>query len=263
MQSKFNNKVKQSETIVIPRSQITHSPYNPRKISPEAYKALKANIKANGIIGGLVYNKQTGNLVSGHQRLSVADEVNKYNPDTNENDYDVKIEAIDVDDKKEKELNIFFNSKSVQGEMDYSKLALMIPDIDVDLAGLDSVDMSFVEIEMPSVEDIVIPSFEPQAEKREKAEQEKQEDNSVNNPATSVLKMEQEQMTDEEKKAHIKAIKEKVKEGAVYEGEPYFTVSFDSFENKAFFLERFAMDSDARFIKGEELAEKLDEIYES
>lgn len=259
----MKNKVSQSETIVIPRSKITPSPYNPRKITDEARKALKKNIKENGIIGGLVFNSQTGNLVSGHQRVSIADEVNKYNPETGENDYDLKVEKIDVDLKKEKELNIFFNSKSVMGEMDYSKLALMIPDIDVNLAGLDEVDMSFIEIEMPSVEDIVIPSFEPQAEKREKAEEERQEDNSVNHPATSVLKMEQDEMTDEEKKAHVKAIKEKVKENSVYEGEPYFTVSFDSFENKAFFLERFQIGAEARYIKGEELADKLDEMHES
>ena len=42
-------------------------------------------------------------------------------------------------------------------------------------------------------------------------------------------------------------------------GEPYFTVSFDSYENKAFFLERFHISADVRYIKGEELAEKMDE----
>lgn len=256
----MQNKIKQSETIILKRSEITPSDYNPRKITDEARKQLKANIKTNGIIGGMVYNAQTGNLVSGHQKLSIADEVNKFNPETLENDYDLKVEKIDVDLKKEKELNIFFNSKSVQGEMDYSKLALMIPDIDVNLAGLDEVDMSFIEIEMPTVEDIVIPSFEPQAEKRKKAEEERQEDNSVNHPATSVLK---EEMTDEEKKAHVKAIKEKVKENSEYLGEPYFTVSFDSYENKVFFLERFQIGSETRYIKGEELSEKLDEMYES
>ena len=164
------NKVKQSETVVLMRSDITPAPYNPRKITDEARKQLKANIKANGIIGGMVYNIITGNLVSGHQKLSIADEINKYNPETGENDYEIKVEQISVDEKKEKELNIFFNSKSVQGEMDYSKLALMIPEIDVDLAGLDDVDMSFIEIEMPTIEDIVVPNFEPQIEKKIKAE---------------------------------------------------------------------------------------------
>lgn len=241
----MQNKIKQSETKIVWRSEITPADYNPRKISEEARKQLKANIKKNGIIGGMVWNEQTKNLVSGHQKLSIADEVNKYNPKTKDNDYEIKVEVINVDLKTEKELNIFFNSKSVQGEMDYAKLALMIPDIDVNLAGLDEVDLSFVEVEIPVDIKIDIPTFEPQAEKKEAAREEEQAE-SDNEPS------------DEEKKAKIKEIKEKVKEGAVYEGDPYFMVSFDSYENKVFFLERFHLNGDTKFVKGEELAELID-----
>ena len=166
----MQNKVKQSETIVLKRSEITPADYNPRTITDEARKALKKSIKENGIIGGMVWNKQTGNLVSGHQKLSIADEVNKYEAG---NDYEIKVEVIDVDLKKEKELNVFFNSKAVQGEMDYKKLAQIFPDIDASLAGLDDVDLSMIEIELPTVPDIVIESFEPQEEKKINAEYEK------------------------------------------------------------------------------------------
>ena len=83
----------------------------------------------------MAWNEQTGILVSGHQKLNIADEVNKY--EAGKNDYEIKVEVINVDLKKEKELNIFFNSKAVQGEMDYKKLAQIFPDIDADLAGLD------------------------------------------------------------------------------------------------------------------------------
>lgn len=258
----MQNKVSQSETVVIKRSEINPADYNPRKLSDEARKKLKANIKANGLIGGLVYNEETKNLVSGHQRLSIADEINKYNPETKENDYDIKLEQISVDLKKEKELNIWFNSTSVQGTYDYSKLALMIPDIDVNLAGLDEVDISMVEIEMPTIEDIVIPTFEPQQDKKIAAEiengkhdEQNTEETTGNNEGEETEKSE---LSAEEKKAAVKAIKEKVKNAATYEGEPYFTVSFDSYENKAFFLERFQIGAETRFIKGEELAEKLD-----
>lgn len=239
----MKNKIKQSETKILWRSEITPASYNPRKITPEARKELKANIKANGIIGGMVFNAQTQNLVSGHQKLNIADEVNKYDPETKENDYQLKVEVINVDDKKEKELNIFFNSKSVQGEMDYSKLALLLPDIDVNLAGLDQVDLSLIEVELPKDLNIEIPTFEPQAKKKEKEESDTESD----------------ELSDEEKKQHVKNVKEIVKEGAVYEGEPYFTVSFDSYENKAFFLEQFHISADVRYIKGEEFAEKINE----
>ena len=142
--------------------------------------------------------------------------------------------------------------------MDYSKLALILPEIDVDLAGLDDVDMSFIEIEMPTIEDIVVPNFEPQIEKKIKAEKtDDQEEDSTGNQERE--KAEDSELSEEEKIAHVKSIKEKVKESSIYVGEPYFTVSFDSYENKAFFLERFHISAETRFIKGEELAELMDE----
>lgn len=246
----MQNKIKQSETKVLWRSEIIPADYNPRKISDEARKKLKSNIKKNGIIGGMVWNEQTKNLVSGHQKLSIADEVNKYDPETQNNDYQIKVEVVDVDLKTEKELNIFFNSKSVQGEMDYSKLALMLPDIDVDLAGLDEIDLSFVEVEVPEVVAIDIPTFEPQIEKKGIVEKQEEE--------TEQIEEKEDELTAEEKKAKIKEVKEKVKEGAVYEGDPYLTISFDNYENKVFFLERFHLSGDTKFIKGEDFADMID-----
>ena len=222
------------------RSEISPADYNPRKITDEARKALKKNIKENGIIGGIVFNEATGNLVSGHQRLSVADEINRYNPSTQDNDYEIKVEVISVDLKKEKELNIFFNSKSAMGDYDYSKLAKLIPEIDVDLAGLDEVDLSMAEVEMPKDLHIDIPTFEPQAEKIEKQKEELSDDEK------------------EAKKEHVKSVKQAVKNNAVYEGDPYITLSFDNYENKVFFLERFNISGDTKFIKGEDFADMID-----
>ena len=272
------NKVKQSETRTILRSTITLASYNPRKIKPEAKKALKANIKANGLIGGLVYNEQTGNLVSGHQRISIADEINKFNPGTFENDYEIKVEVVNVDLKKEKELNIFFNSKAVQGEFDYKLLAEMANDIDISLAGLDDVDMSMIELAMPDVVHYEVPTFEPQEDKKilSEIEEAEIEEISEKTPAESTAESEENfnqpdnsktttsGMTEAEKIAHVKNVKSIVKDGATYEGEPYFTVSFDTFENKVFFLENLGFtDFQARYIKGEDLTEKIEEYVDS
>lgn len=264
----MQNKIKQSETRVLKRSEITPSDYNPRTISDGARKALKKNIKENGIIGGMVWNEQTGNLVSGHQKLNIADEVNKY--EAGKNDYEIKVEVINVDLKKEKELNIFFNSKAVQGEMDYKKLAQIFPDIDADLAGLDEVDLSMIEIELPDVPEVEIPSFEPQKEKAEKAKLEKSVTEELNNTVYhnsdgihDMEKKESEEMSAEEKKALVKAIKEKVKEGSTIQGDPYFTVSFDSYDAKVEFLEFLGFNPEDKFIKGEELQEKTAEAYAS
>ncbi|ASK29746.1 DNA methylase [Chryseobacterium sp. T16E-39] len=261
----MQNKIKQSETITLKRSEITPADYNPRKITDDARKALKKSIKDNGIIGGMVWNKQTGNLVSGHQKLNIADEINKYESG---NDYEIKVEVIDVDIKKEKELNIFFNSKAVQGEMDYKKLAQIFPDIDAALAGLDDVDIQLIEVELPDSINIEIPSFEPQEDKKINAEYEKSitQDlsNTIHHPEASILETERKEATEltpEEKKAKIKEIKEKVKENTVLEGDPYFTISFSDYDAKVMFLEYLGFNPEDKFIKGEEFQEKIEETY--
>jgi hypothetical protein len=43
--------------------------YNPRRISPEALAGLKSSLVQFGDIAGLTWNKRTGNMVAGHQRL--------------------------------------------------------------------------------------------------------------------------------------------------------------------------------------------------
>ena len=44
--------------------------YNPRKISKKAFEGLEVSLKKFGDISGIVWNKRTGNLVSGHQRVA-------------------------------------------------------------------------------------------------------------------------------------------------------------------------------------------------
>ncbi len=43
--------------------------YNPREIGPEAAEALGKSVERFGDISGIVWNKRTGNLVAGHQRV--------------------------------------------------------------------------------------------------------------------------------------------------------------------------------------------------
>ena len=92
-----------SESVELNRSAIHFADYNPRKLSDESRKTLKRGIKKFGLVGGIVVNKRTGlTVVSGHQRLSVMDELQKF-PD---NDYRIRVDVIDVDEQQEKELNI-------------------------------------------------------------------------------------------------------------------------------------------------------------
>ena len=140
------SKIKQPENREIQRSKINFANYNPRKIPPEARKKLKAKLKRVGILGGIVWNEVTGNLVSGHQRVSVIDEVNKYNSETKENDYLIRVEVVQMDEKTEKEQNIFMNNRNIQGDFDSDMLRTLLDGIDYNLAGLDDFDLNMLGI---------------------------------------------------------------------------------------------------------------------
>ena len=89
-------------------------------------------------------NKRTGlTVVSGHQRLSVMDELQKF-PD---NDYRIRVDVIDVDEKQEKELNILLNNPNAQGTWDFNALAQIVPDIDWKDAGLTNADLNTIGVD--------------------------------------------------------------------------------------------------------------------
>src|SRR5262245_10514883 len=55
-------------------SKINRAPYNPRKKLEKAdpeYQKLLRSINEFGLVEPLIWNKRTGNLVGGHQRLTV------------------------------------------------------------------------------------------------------------------------------------------------------------------------------------------------
>ena len=58
--------------------QLRGAPWNPRKITREALDALRASLGRFGDLSGLVWNKRTGHLVAGHQRLQALRE--EYGP---------------------------------------------------------------------------------------------------------------------------------------------------------------------------------------
>lgn len=122
--------IEQSKSIEIMRSQIKLAGYNPRKISPEAKNKLRTNLREMGIMGGIVWNKRTGNLVSGHQRLTLMDEENLYDKKSFENDYKVIVTEVDLSEKDEKTQNIFFNNQTAMGYFDEDKLKDIMKEVD-------------------------------------------------------------------------------------------------------------------------------------
>lgn len=225
-----------SQVVEINRSEINLASYNPRKISDNARKLLKANIKRLGVMGGIVWNEQTGNLVGGHQKLSILDELQKYDSETKENDYLIRVEKVSLDDKEEKEQNIFLNNKNAQGEFDKDILKGLIDDIDFKSAGLDEVDLNLLGIQLDDFK------FEELDEEPEPLE--------LTKPA--------------QKKADIQEKKEAIKQDnakRIEEGETYVMLSFNDYKAKAEFMDRFDLDPMENIIVGEDFAEQIERIY--
>ena len=66
-----------------------------------------------------------------------------------------------------------------------------------------------------------------------------------------------------EKVAHMKEVKQRAKENAQKTAEDmdaYVMLSFDTYEAKAAFCERFGYDADMKFIKGEVFDEQVERI---
>lgn len=123
------------ETETISRDMIKNAPYNPRIMDEKAKKRLKKNIAKHGLVAALTWNKRTGNLVGGHQRLEQLDALEK------SKDYDLTVCVVDVDEREEAALNVQLNNPSMQGGWDLDKLANMTEEFDLDL----SEDLGFTE----------------------------------------------------------------------------------------------------------------------
>ena len=239
-----------SESMELNRSAIHFAGYNPRKLSDESRKILKRGIKKFGLVGGIVVNKRTGlTVVSGHQRLSVMDELQKF-PD---NDYRIRVDVIDVDEKQEKELNILMNNPNAQGSWDYDALARLVPDIDYKDAGLTDADLNMIGCD-----------FLLQTEEENSLAGALEE---MMQPVTEQKEAEKaaRQLERAEKVAHMKDVKQQVKEQAQETAanmDAYLMLSFDTWEAKAAFCERFGYDPYQKFIKGEQFDSICERIYD-
>jgi hypothetical protein len=133
------SKFQKGEMQTLKRSQLKGAEYNPRIIDKEAKKRLKKGLQQHGLVSPITWNKRTGNIVSGHQRISQLDALEK------NKDYELDVWVIDVPPEEEAVLNVQLNNPSMQGEWDLDKLALMteeyelsfdemgFSDLDVDL----------------------------------------------------------------------------------------------------------------------------------
>lgn len=118
--------------------QLLPADYNPRKdLKPgdAEYEKLKRSLEQFGYVEPVIWNKTTGRVVGGHQRLKVLQDMGIT---------EVDCVVVEMDEGKEKALNIALNK--ISGDWDKDKLALLIADLqgaefDVSLTGFEPAEI--------------------------------------------------------------------------------------------------------------------------
>lgn len=110
------SKFQKFSMVQVHRNQLINAPYNPRFIDEKSKKKLKDNLKRVGLVEPIIWNKTTGNIVGGHQRIAAIDSLEKTE------DYLIEVAQVEMDDRTEKEQNIFLNNGEAQGGWDLAKL---------------------------------------------------------------------------------------------------------------------------------------------
>ncbi|EMW5437449.1 DNA modification methylase [Enterococcus faecalis] len=138
-------------------SELHPAEYNPRvelKSGMEEYEKLKQSILEFGFVDPPIFNKRTGNLVGGHQRVAVARELGLFN--------EIEVSVVNLPLNKEKALNVALNK--ISGQWDEEKLYVLLNELDdetVSLTGFDTEEVDSLldsfnyeeDIEKPIIED--------------------------------------------------------------------------------------------------------------
>ncbi|MGG5340179.1 hypothetical protein IGJ48_002891 [Enterococcus pernyi] len=117
------------EIKIMKLSDLKPADYNPRidlESGMEEYEKLKQSILEFGFVDPPIFNKRTGNLVGGHQRVAVAKDLGLCE--------EIEVSVVDLPLDKEKALNVALNK--ISGRWDDDKLALLLKELDADILDL-------------------------------------------------------------------------------------------------------------------------------
>lgn len=123
-------------------NKINLAKYNPRMdLQPgdPDYEKLKRSMEEFDLVEPLVWNKRSGNLIGGHQRLKILIKQGKT---------DVDVSVVDLPDSKEKALNLALNK--IQGNWDIPKLKDLLQELDTG-----EFDMEITGFDEEEIEDLI------------------------------------------------------------------------------------------------------------
>lgn len=253
----------------INRTQIESAPYNPRKITPAAKRQLRDNIERVGLVEPLIWNKRTGNLVGGHQRLSILDGLHG-----GSDDYKLTVSEVDLDPKDEKIQNVFLNNPGSQGTYDPTKMADLLVDTDFSLADAGFTPLEF-ELEFGFKPETlaaqvlgVIPDSEPEVNSEEiNTDDDDDSDGQTadseskvvsDKPAASGTKIRNSPADLKRRKAEYEATSNADPDN----DSEYMTVlTFNNKQDKELFLQHNGFPTDSQYVSADNLIEMIKEEH--
>jgi hypothetical protein len=129
----FRSRIMSLTIRTLPIDTLIPAPYNPRKpLTAKALAKLRTSLETFGLVEPLVWNERTGHIVGGHARLRLLKELGVA---------EVPVSVVQLDDDREKALNVMLNNLEAQGRYDREALlAVLEPLKDLpafDLTGFD------------------------------------------------------------------------------------------------------------------------------
>jgi DNA modification methylase len=137
------------EVRVMELAALTPAPYNPRTITEEAGKGLRASIRRFGLVQPIVWNSRTQRVVGGHQRIDALKSLGRT---------EAQVVVVDLPESEEKALNLTLNNPAITGEFTDDLQAILaelsqLPELELEElrldALLDSTLAGIVEDEVP------------------------------------------------------------------------------------------------------------------
>jgi len=122
----------------LPLDRLKPAPFNPRKdLGPDdpEYVALARSIARWGLVQHIVWNKRSGLVIGGNQRLKVLQQANVKETD---------VVVVDLPPGEEQELNIALNK--IQGRFTYPELPDLLSELDAN--GFDVTLTGFSDTEL-------------------------------------------------------------------------------------------------------------------
>ncbi len=137
----------------VPVADLQAAGYNPRRMPDEQMRLLMRGIEEFGVVDPVIVNRRSGNIVGGHQRVEACKRLGR---DT------IPVVYVDLDDAREKALNLALNK--ISGEWDEDRLRSLLSelragDLDLDLTGFSGVELDDLIGVMPA--EFFVPQCDP------------------------------------------------------------------------------------------------------